>query len=38
MVSAADCALFDYADSAEAGWGILVKRGLVAHCNSLPQP
>ncbi len=31
MVSLQDCALFDYADSADEAWALLVKRGLTAH-------
>jgi uncharacterized protein (TIGR00730 family) len=31
MINAADLRLFDYADSAEEAWQVLVKRGLVAH-------
>ena len=31
MIAAADCALFDYANSAEAAWQTLVRRGLTAH-------
>ena len=31
MVSAEDCALFDFADTAEEAWQTLVRRGLSAH-------
>ena len=31
MVDAADCALFDLADSAEEAWSLLQARGLTAH-------
>jgi predicted Rossmann-fold nucleotide-binding protein len=31
MISAEDCHLFDYADSAEEAWALLTRRGLAAH-------
>jgi len=31
MISAEDCRLFDYADSAEDAWALLARRGLAAH-------
>jgi len=31
MIEPRDCALFDFADSAEEAWSLLVKRGLTAH-------
>jgi uncharacterized protein (TIGR00730 family) len=34
MISAGDLNLFDYADSAEAGWEKLVLRGLRAHARA----
>ena len=34
MISAGDLNLFDYADSAEAGWEKLVRRGLQAHARA----
>jgi uncharacterized protein (TIGR00730 family) len=33
MVNEADCALFDYADSPDEAWALLVKRGLTAHAD-----
>jgi len=38
MTAPADLALFEYADSAEEAWTILVKRGLRAHTGSPAAP
>jgi len=37
MVSREDCALFDFADTAEEAWATLVLRGLTAHGEG-PEP
>jgi hypothetical protein len=31
MIEPADLALFEFADTAEAAWDVMVRRGLKAH-------